>query len=52
MTSDNYFVEDNEIKYTTFLNKEFNLDNVNINYGTKEIVDNKLVIKYKDKIIK
>ena len=52
VTSDNYFVEDNEIKYTTFLNKEFNLDNVNINYGTKEIVDNKLVIKYNDKVIK
>ena len=52
VTSDNYFVEDNEIKYTTFLNKEFNLDNVNINYGTKEIVDNKLVIKHNGKVIK
>ena len=53
VTSDNYFVEDNEIKYTTSLwIKEFNLDNVNINYGTKEIVDNKLVIKYNDKVIK
>ena len=52
VTSDNYFVEDNEIKYTTFLNKEFNLDNVNINYGTKEIVDNKLIIKHNGKVIK
>ena len=48
VSSNEYFVEDKEIKYIG----EFDVNKINLNYGSKEVKDNKLVIKYNDKIIK
>ena len=48
VTSDKYIINDTDIKYFD----EFNPENVVINYGTKEVTDNKLVIKYNDKTLK
>ena len=48
VTSDKYIINDTDIKYFD----EFNSENVVINYGTKEVTDNKLVIKYNDKTLK
>ena len=48
VSSNEYFVEDKEIKYIG----EFDVNKINLNYGSKEVKDNKLIIKYNDKIIK
>ena len=48
VTSSLYNIIDNNIIYFN----NFNTDNIDINYGTKELKDNKLLIKYKDKVIK
>ena len=48
VSSNEYFVEDKEIKYIG----EFDVNKINLNYGSKEVKDNKLIIKYNDKIIR
>ena len=48
VSSNEYFVEDKEIKYIG----EFDVNKINLNYGSKEVKDNKLIIKYNDKVIK
>ena len=48
VSSNEYFVEDKEIKYIG----EFDVNKINLNYGSKEVKDNKLIIKNNDKIIK
>ncbi len=48
VTSDKYIVSGTDIKYFD----EFNPENVVINYGTKEVTDNKLVIKYNNEVLK
>ena len=48
VSSNEYFVEDKEIKYVG----EFDVNKINLNYGNKEVKDNKLVIKHDDKVIK
>ena len=48
VSSNEYFVEDKEIKYAG----EFDVNKINLNYGSKEVKDNKLIIKYNDKVIR
>ena len=48
VSSNEYFVEDKEIRYAG----EFDVNKINLNYGSKEVKNNKLIIKYNDKIIK
>ena len=48
VSSNEYFVEDKEIKYIG----EFDVNKINLNYGSKEVKDNKLIIKYNDKVIR
>ena len=48
VSSNEYFVEDKVIRYAG----EFDVNKINLNYGSKEVKDNKLVIKYNDKIIR
>ena len=48
VSSNEYFVEDKEIKYIG----EFDVNKINLNYGNKEVKDNKLIIKNNDKVIK
>ncbi len=48
VSSNEYFVGDKEIRYIG----EFDVNKINLNYGSKEVKDNKLVIKYNDKVIK
>ena len=48
VSSNEYFVEDKEIKYIG----EFDVNKINLNYGSKEVKDNKLIIKNNDKVIK
>ena len=48
VSSNEYFVEDKEIKYIG----EFDVNKINLNYGNKEVKDNKLIIKHNDKVIK
>ena len=48
VSSNEYFVEDKEIKYIG----EFDVNKINLNYGSKEVKDNKLIIKNNDKIIR
>ena len=44
VSSNEYFVEDKEIKYIG----EFDVNKINLNDGSKEVKDNKLIIKYND----
>ena len=48
VSSNEYFVGDKEIRYVG----EFDVNKINLNYGSKEVKDNKLIIKNNDKIIK
>ena len=48
VSSNEYFVEDKEIKYIG----EFDVNKINLNYGSKEVKDNKLIIKNNDKVIR
>ena len=48
VSSNEYFVEDKEIRYAG----EFDVNKINLNYGSKEVKDNKLIIKYNDKVIR
>ena len=48
VSSNEYFVEDKEIRYAG----EFDVNKINLNYGSKEVKNNKLIIKNNDKIIK
>ena len=48
VSSNEYFVEDKEIKYIG----EFDVNKINLNYGSKEVKDNKLVIKYNNDVVK
>ena len=48
VSSNEYFVEDKEIRYAG----EFDVNKINLNYGSKEVKNNKLIIKYNDKVIK
>ena len=48
VSSNEYFVGDKEIRYAG----EFDVNKINLNYGSKEVKDNKLVIKYNDKVIR
>ena len=48
VSSNEYFVEDKEIRYIG----EFDVNKINLNYGSKEVKDNKLIIKYNDKVIR
>ena len=48
VSSNEYFVEDKEIKYIG----EFDVNKINLNYGNKEVKDNKLIIKNNDKVIR
>ena len=48
VSSNEYFVEDKEIIYIG----EFDVNKINLNYGSKEVKDNKLIIKNNDKIIR
>ena len=48
VSSNEYFVGDKEIRYAG----EFDVNKINLNYGSKEVKDNKLVIKHNDKVIR
>ena len=48
VSSNEYFVGDKEIRYAG----EFDVNKINLNYGSKEVKDNKLIIKNNDKVIK
>ena len=48
VSSNEYFVGDKEIRYAS----EFDVNKINLNYGSKEVKDNKLIIKYNDKVIR
>ena len=48
VSSNEYFVGDKEIRYIG----EFDVNKINLNYGSKEVKDNKLVIKHNDKVIR
>jgi len=48
VSSNEYFVGDKEIRYVG----EFDVNKINLNYGSKEVKDNKLIIKNNDKVIR
>ena len=48
VSSNEYFVGDKEIRYAG----EFDVNKINLNYGSKEVKDNKLIIKNNDKVIR
>ena len=48
VSSNEYFVEDKEIKYIG----EFDVNKINLNYGSKEVKNNKLIIKNNEKVIR
>ena len=48
VSSNEYFVEDKEIKYIG----EFDVNKINLNYGSKEVKDNKLIIKHNNDVVK
>ena len=51
-TSSKYTIGDDYIYVGAETNNDTILNNIELNYGTKEIQDNQLVIKYNDEIIK
>ena len=48
VSSNEYFVEDREIKYIG----KFDVNKINLNYGSKEVKDNKLIIKHNNDVVK
>ena len=48
VSSNEYFVGDKEIRYAG----EFDVNKINLNYGSKEVKNNKLIIKNNEKVIR